>query len=233
MIYRTKGDQVFKNFGKYRSNIINEDEWLDDDRTEEAAWQHRYDYESNMILDIIKENNYSKILELGSGPGVLGQKIMSVNNTLDYTYVDKIEAKNTFNSKNYKGKFIVKDLFNYFDIENELDSDYDFVIANDFLEHIANPSDVLYKATLITKKTSGFLISVPNWRMGHFFIYRGLFDYDNFLYFCTIHGWIPKTVFQSPLQCAYSPKLSSESSMDDKLITSWNWYIYCEKTNED
>lgn len=233
MIYRTKGDSDFKNFGKYRTELLNENEWLDDNRTEEDVWQYRYDYEARIILNICKENNYNKILELGPGPGVLGQKVISLDSELDYTFIDKIQAKNTFNYRNYKGKFLVKNLMNSFDIESDIDIDYDFIIANDFLEHIANPSDVMYKTTLITKNKAGFLISVPNWRMGHAFIYRGLFDYDNFLYFCDTHGWKPVNVFESPLKCSASPKLSSEISMDDELINSWNWYIYCEKINEN
>ena len=233
MTYRSEGDFKFKNFGKYRPNIISADEWVDDSRVEESSWQHRYDYEAKIILDLCKENNYSKVLELGPGPGVLGQKILSLNDKLDYTFIDKIHAKNSFNNRNYKGKFIVKDLMNSFDTDSDVDNDYDLIIANDFLEHIANPSDVMYKATLITKKKSGFLISVPNWRMGHAFIYRGLFDYDNFLYFCDTHGWKPTVILDSPLKCQKTPKLSSEVSMDDRLIDSWNWYIYCEKINED
>jgi 2-polyprenyl-3-methyl-5-hydroxy-6-metoxy-1,4-benzoquinol methylase len=234
MVYRLSEEKNsdLKLFGKRRTEILSPDEWVDDSRVDEEVWRLRYSYESRIISEICKEKNYKKIIELGSGPGVLGQEILS-NNDFDYTYVDKIEAKKSFIKREYKGKFLVKDLMNGFDIKEDIDIDYDLVIANDFLEHISNPSDVMYKATLITKENAGFFISVPNWRMGHTFIYRGLFDYDNFLYFCTTHGWKPVAILDSPLKCQPHPKLSSELTLDDRLINSWNWYIFCEKINED
>lgn len=115
-----------------------------------------------------------------------------------------------------------------FDISG-LDNDYDMIIANDFLEHIANPSHVLYQTRNITKDKAGFFISVPNWRMNHEFIYRGLFDYDNFIYFCKIHGWEPESVYSSPLKCDYKNKLSSEETLPEEMVDSWNWYIYTKK----
>jgi SAM-dependent methyltransferase len=117
---------------------------------------------------------------------------------------------------------------NHFDI-SDLDNDYDLVIANDFLEHIANPSDVLYKCREITKPNGSFFISVPNWRMGHAFIYRGLFDYDNFIYFCTVHGWQPESVAGSPLKCQPLTRLTSEDTMPEEILNSWNWYFTTKK----
>jgi hypothetical protein len=72
-------------------------------------------------------------------------------------------------------------------------------------------------------------VSVPNWRMGHTFSYRGLFDYDNFVYFMYTHGFVFTGVAGSPLKCPHSPKQSSEETMDDELITSWNWYMLFDK----
>jgi 2-polyprenyl-3-methyl-5-hydroxy-6-metoxy-1,4-benzoquinol methylase len=225
---RTDGDNHFKNYGNHRNNRLNPEEWLNDTRMDEPSWIQRYEYEANLINSICKEKNYKKILEIGPGPGVLSQIILKNDPELNYTLIDKIHAKNIFEDRKYKGNFIVKDLMDSFDIDG-LDTDYDLIIANDFLEHIANPSDVLYKATLITKEESSFFISVPNWRMGHDFIYRGLFDYDNFIYFSTTHGWPPSSVIGSPLKCSYTPKLSSEEEMPDELVQSWNWYFCTDK----
>ena len=148
---------------------------------------------------------------------------------LNYSFIDKATSKAIFKKRNFKGNnFFVKDLMHSFDI-SELDTDYDLIIANDFLEHIANPSHVLYQAREITKDTASFYISVPNWRMNHEFIYRGLFDYDNFIYFCKIHGWEPESVAGSPLKCAHRPKESSEQELPDSLLTSWNWYFHTKK----
>ena len=90
----------------------------------------------------------------------------------------------------------------------------------------------MMKIYKITKPKSNIFISVPNWRMGHNFIYRGLFDYDNFLYFCHVHGYEMDDVCMSPLKCNPLPKLSSESSMPDELISSWNWYFSGHKLTE-
>jgi hypothetical protein len=65
--------------------------------------------------------------------------------------------------------------------------------------------------------------------MGHTFVYRGLFDYDNFIYFMYTHGFEISGIWDSPLKCSFSPKETSESEMDDRLITSWNWYMLFNK----
>lgn len=231
-IHRVQTEADFRNYGEARENHVTiPDEWDDSHgqtRIDDPTWIDRYKYEAEIINDICKRNGYTKIIELGSGPGVLGQCVIELNSEVDYTYVDKHAAKKVFESRKYTGSFHVKNLMDSFDLSG-LDKDYDLVIANDFLEHIANPSDVMYKCRQITKDNSGFFVSVPNWRMGHDFIYRGLFDYDNFIYFCQVHGWSPKEVAGSPLKCAALEKLSSEDAMPDELLDSWNWYFYTQK----
>jgi SAM-dependent methyltransferase len=233
-IYRTQGDAAFKNFGKSAIEIVSPLEWADEiekSRIDEQSWIDRYKYEAALIVDHIKENNYTKILELGSGPGMLAQFILELIPDLDYCFIDKDTSKVIFKKRGFKGnKFHVKDLMHSFDV-SELDNDYDLIIANDFLEHVANPSHIMYQARNITKENASFFISVPNWRMNHEFIYRGLFDYDNFIYFCRIHGWNPEGVAGSPLKCQYYPRESSEQELPDELIQSWNWYFSTKKLN--
>lgn len=240
MIFRTqqeptvtfyKNEQTSHQFG-------NEDEWKNESETlgiqEECridipSWQQRYEYEASVLTHIIKQNNFKKIIEIGSGPGELGQKIMNTDlSELNYTFIDQPGAKQIFDSRNYKGMFLVKNLMNDFDI-SDLDKNYDFLITNDFLEHIYNPSIVVQECYKIVKDGGKMFVSVPNWRMGHTFIYRGLFDYDNFIYFMFTHGFTISGIFESPLKCASSQKISSESEMDDKLINSWNWYMLFDK----
>ena len=232
-IFRTKNEPNLS-FYKNEQSIHHfefENEWSGEDisRIDEPSWQHRYDYESNIIENIIKENNYKNIIELGSGPGELGQKIINkcIHN-LQYTFVDKVGAKEAFNSRKHKGTFLVKDLMNNFDT-TDLSTNYDLIVANDFIEHIYNPSILLQECYKIVKDGGKMFVSVPNWRMGHVFVYRGLFDYDNFVYFMYTHGFKISGIWDSPLKCTHSPKLSSESEMDDQLITSWNWYMLFDK----
>jgi len=238
-IFRTQGEPnvTFYKNEQYKHQFGNSDEWKNEQtelgieeecRVDMPSWQQRYEYEANILTPIITTNGFGKVIELGSGPGELGQKIISKVDGLDYTFIDQPGAKDIFDSRSYKGKFLVKDLMNDFDI-SDLDTNYDFLITNDFLEHIYNPSVVVQNCYNIVKDSGKMFVSVPNWRMGHTFIYRGLFDYDNFIYFMYTHGFEIAGLFDSPLKCQNTPKLSSESEMDDRLITSWNWYMLFNK----
>jgi SAM-dependent methyltransferase len=239
---RNKGElsvTFFKN-EQFKHQFDNDNEWVDEQtnlnlgeiecRIDIPSWQDRYQYESTIISEIINENKFNKIIELGSGPGALGQKIMEKSDNLDYTFIDQPGAKKIFEDRGYKGTFFIKDLMNSFDTEG-LSNNYDFLITNDFLEHIYNPSIVVQECYKLVKDGGKMFVSVPNWRMGHTFIYRGLFDYDNFIYFMYTHGFEISGLWDSPLKCPYSPKETSESEMDDKLINSWNWYMLFDKRN--
>jgi hypothetical protein len=68
--------------------------------------------------------------------------------------------------------------------------------------------------------------------MGHDWIYRGLFDYDNFIYFMYTHGWEVTSVYPSVLITADYPKIQTELSMDESLRRSWNWYFTFKKYNK-
>ena len=201
-----------------------------DVRIFEPSWTQRYEHEAAIISNIIKENNYSKVLELGSGPGRLADIIHEEYPlTLSYDLIDKPNAKLQNEKYNFKrNKFFTKDLNNGFDIKGLQDS-YDLIIANDFLEHIANVTDCLVNCYNLANQNSKFFISVPNWRMGHSFQYRGLFDYDNWIYTLEVHGWKVEEVYPSNLKCQFYNKLSSESTIPDELIQSWNWYFVGSK----
>lgn len=238
-IFRTQEEPIVTFYKNEQSKhqFGNKTEWIDEQnelgikeecRIDIPSWQYRYDYECNILDSIVKKNEFKKIIEIGSGPGELGQKILNKNTKLEYTFIDQPGAKNIFESRNYKGNFLVKDLMNDFDI-SDLNTEYDFLITNDFLEHIYNPSIVVQNCYKLIKDDGKMFVSVPNWRMGHTFIYRGLFDYDNFIYFMYTHGFSISGIWDSPLKCKFSPKETSESEMDDQLITSWNWYMLFDK----
>jgi 2-polyprenyl-3-methyl-5-hydroxy-6-metoxy-1,4-benzoquinol methylase len=232
-LIRTPEEDKLKNYGEFRTkHVLIADEWNSNNgqtRDLDPIWEQRYKHEAGMIASVCKENGYGKILELGSGPGRLGQCVMEKIPNCSYSFVDKYAAKQEHEARLFKSNgFYVKDMMNSFDI-SDLDTDYDLIIANDFLEHIANPSDVLYKARSITKDKAGLFVSVPNWRMGHGFIYRGLFDFDNWVYCCKVHGWEVDAVGESELKCQPLPRESSESMLSDNLLDSWNWYFVCKK----
>lgn len=222
---------------KYRvpdcADTLNTEEWAKEDanRVKEAGWESRYEYEAHLICSFIT-NPIPTILEIGPGPGVLAEKIQNILSQTgveaDYDLVDKPFAKEAFEQANRKGRFFVKDLSSGFDTTGLLPR-YNYVIANDFLEHVFNPSIIVQEVYKLMPDEGVFFVSVPNWRMGHQFIYRGLFDYDNFLFFMRSHHFSPTSVAASPLQTPDYPRLSSEEEMDEELRRSWNWYFTFEK----
>ena len=226
VIFRTSGEI---DRGVLKKGLITKTEWdINDQRIHEPVWEERYNYEVNIISEIIEKGKYKTILELGPGPGVLCSKLSSKYNDLEYHLVDIEAAKETNKRKNLGGIFHVQNLDNTLDTTH-LPKKIDLFIANDFLEHVQNPSSIIQKVKSLLDEHGKVFISVPNWRMGHTFIYRGLFDYDNFIYFMYTHGFEISGIWDSPLKCGYSQKLSSESEMDDQLITSWNWYMLFDK----
>lgn len=211
------------------TNDINE--WKDTSRLKENGWESRYKYEADVIFDVIsqREKKVKTILEVGSGPGELSQKIQEkVQYDVDYHLVDKPFAKKFFDENNYKGKFFVKDISLDLDMKGLLEK-YDVIICNDTLEHLLAPTNVIKRFHELSSESTMLFISVPNWRMAHQFIYRGLWDYDNFLYLMYCHGFDVINVYSSILQTPYYPKLDSEEEMPDELLQSWNWYFIMER----
>lgn len=221
---------------KYRvpecADTLNTQEWAAEDanRVKDAGWESRYDYEAELISNLVTEN--STILELGPGPGVLCEKIQNLfpEKQIPYDLVDKPFAQDAFLKAGRRGAFFVKDLSSGFDTFGLRDS-YSLVIANDFLEHVFNPSIIVQKVHTLLSADGIFFVSVPNWRMGHQFTYRGLWDYDNFLYFMMVHGFEAKDVSPSILQTPDYPKLDSEEEMPEELRRSWNWYFTFAKAS--
>lgn len=215
---------------KYRipegADTLNLDEWAgDDNRVNESGWGSRYQYEADLVSSIIDSEKPKSILEIGPGPGVLSEIVQNqISHEVEYHLIDKPYAKSAFEKAKRKGKFFIKDIAEGFDTTG-LKEKYDMVICNDTLEHLFNPSRVVQTVHSILPENGMFFISVPNWRMGHQFVYRGLFDYDNFVFFMNIHKFNAISVYPSPLVTPDYPRLSSEEDMDEELRLSWNWYF--------
>ncbi len=227
-ITHTNFEQVFamKNFDTDHS-----DEWEDAGRLQESAWQQRYEYEAGLVAQVIQQNPHIKnVLEIGSGPGILSQKILEFFPELNYHLVDKPFAKKYFDENGFKGTFFVKDLSNSFDTSGLL-YEYDLVIANDFLEHVYNPHIIIKTVYEHTNKDSIFFISNPNWRMAHQYVYRGLFDFDNFIYLLYTHHFDLVGFYGSQLQTPQYPRLSSETLLPNEHLTDWNHYMIFKHRN--
>lgn len=235
-LFRTQNDAIAR---VHLADTKDLTEWSDTNihnytskRLEETAWQERYKHEASIISSIIDESNITKILELGSGPGELSNHIYNTvkNKDLEYHLIDKPIAKEIFNQKHYRGKFFVKDMSEGLDI-TDLDEQYSMIIANDFLEHVFNPSHILRSGYKLLCEDGLIMTSVPNWRMGHNWIYRGLFDYDNWKLCMYYHNFEFIHCWKSNLKCTYYPKTETEKTMPDDLIQSWNWYMLFKKVN--
>lgn len=232
-LFRTQNPEPFvsmKDMDTYHSH-----EWADGgslDRIKENTWTQRYQYEADLINSIISQSsNVKNILEIGSGPGILSQKILEIYSELDYHLIDKPFAEKAFKEMNFKGTFFVKDLSEQFDTTG-LKEKYDLVIMNDFLEHVTNPHLILKTVYNLTHSNSIFFISNPNWRMGHPFIYRGAFDFDNFIWMLHFHCFELIGFYGSFLKTPFYPKLDSEKMLPDENITDWNHYfIFKQREN--
>lgn len=224
-IFRVKHNDFEKSFSADKIDTLETNEWENTTRLAEQGWDSRYDYEARLLYNVIREFNVKTILEIGSGPGVLSQKIQHLlPHPVNYDLVDKPFAKKYFEDKNFVGTFFVKDISMDLDLDG-LKVCYDLIICNDTLEHLIAPSNVVKKIRGIMHPDSIFFVSVPNWRMAHQFLYRGLWDYDNFIYFMHIHGFEMDSVYPSCLQTPDYPKTDTEEEMPEELRLSWNWYF--------
>ena len=221
-IFRIKHNNFEKKFDAFKPDTLEINEWESTGRLIEQGWDNCYDYEAQLILEVIRENKVKTILELGSGPGVLSQKIQKLlPDAVTYHLVDKPFAKKYFEEHKFEGKFLVKDISMDMDTEGLLPK-YDLIIINDTLEHLIAPSNIVKHIHNLMNTESTLFVSVPNWRMAHQFLYRGLWDYDNFIYFMHVHKFEMHSVYPSCLQTPDYPKTDSEESMPDELRQSWN-----------
>jgi 2-polyprenyl-3-methyl-5-hydroxy-6-metoxy-1,4-benzoquinol methylase len=224
-LFRIEHNNFEQNFNSKDFDTAHANEWEDAGRLQEDAWQKRYEYEASIVAEVIQQNPHIKnVLELGSGPGILSQKILEQFPDLNYHLVDKPFAEKYFKENEFKGTFFVKDLSNSFNTEGLLDK-YDLVITNDFIEHVFNPHAILDAVHNLTTPKSVFFISNPNWRMAHQYVYRGLFDFDNFMYLLYTHMFDLEGFYGSQLKTPPYPKLSSETLLPDENLTDWNHYM--------
>jgi 2-polyprenyl-3-methyl-5-hydroxy-6-metoxy-1,4-benzoquinol methylase len=229
-MFRYQEEQKYKNFGtEFKDNI--DVYWNDDyDLADTVGWDQRYDHEASIISDIIETCGIKKVLELGSGPGTLATKILNKVEGVNYFMIDGKGACNAHARRNNKGSIIEKNLYDSFDTSG-LDSDFDLIIANDFLEHIRNPSLILEKSRELTSDNSWFFVSSPNWRMKHRFYYPGLFDFDNLVKFFWQESYSVVNIFPSWSNHVFikAPRLNSESQVPEGHIYDWNYYLLFKK----
>jgi SAM-dependent methyltransferase len=232
-MYRFEEELTYKN--RLRGDDI-DTYWDDDyDLVDTKGWEARYEFESGLLTNILFNNiRFQTVLELGSGPGRLGDMVLTRFPSLQYDRVDGPSALRAYQRRGYKGRnFIVKDMFDSFDYEG-LDKKYDLVIANDFLEHIRNPALVVSSIRHLLHRDSIFFVSIPNWRMKHDFYYPGLFDFDNFAKFLRQEHFDGIKLWESwgyhcPIE---APRQAYELGLPNEFVQSWNWYMTCSLSQD-
>lgn len=232
-MFRFTEERDHKNYTKTgRLDSIDEYWDTDYDLKDEGGWERRHEHEATILSHIITQLSISNVIELGSGPGNLGDKVVKQTN-VSYTMIDGDSALRAHKRRGYAGNIIVQDLFDSFDT-SKLEKDYDLVVANDFLEHIRNPSAILEGCREITKDASYFFLSSPNWRMKHNFFYPGLFDYNNLVKFMWQEGYELTNQFPSWAQhvAVKAPRLDSEDQVPEGHLLDWNYYLLFKKREE-
>lgn len=94
-------------------------------------------------------DDYTSVLDVGGGRGVLNQSLKKVKPNCDYTLVERsIEACADAESKGLR--------VNNLDVTRSAlpfaDNSFDLVVASDFLEHVENPWTVLAEMTRVSRR---------------------------------------------------------------------------------
>ena len=154
-IFRVKHNDFEKTFTSEKIDTLETNEWENASRLAEQGWDNRYDYEAQLLRSVIDENKSKTILEIGSGPGVLSQKIQKLlPEAVTYHLVDKPFAKKYFDEHKFEGKFFVKDISMDMDPDGLLPK-YDFLCTSKStwfhcfytpVKGIPHPSEVLTAA---------------------------------------------------------------------------------------
>jgi 2-polyprenyl-3-methyl-5-hydroxy-6-metoxy-1,4-benzoquinol methylase len=96
------------------------------------------------IIEILKENNSSKILDIGCGPGQFAHCVLDGIDNIEYTGIDfSSSAINSAKSIDIPATFIESNAltFDYSTV------DYDVVVSTEFLEHVYEDKEIINRIT--------------------------------------------------------------------------------------
>lgn len=125
------------------------------------------------ILQMLEHRPPQRILDVGCGPGWLAGALTAAGHTV--TGVDLAEAPGVHDRME---RFVQADLSA--GLPDDLDENYDVVLAADVIEHLADPSVLLRDMAHRAAPGGSVIASVPN--IGHWYprarVTTGRFDYD-------------------------------------------------------
>lgn len=127
----------------------------------------------SVILDMLRDQSASRVLDLGCSGGLLAEKVRKLGHHV--VGVDVIEIPGV---RDRVDEFHLLDLAAGAD--QDLGHDYDAVILGDVIEHLPDPLTTLRRAVELLRPGGEVIISVPNF--GHWYprlrAATGLFGYD-------------------------------------------------------
>ncbi|MGC8736069.1 MAG: glycosyltransferase [Dissulfurimicrobium sp.] len=101
----------------------------------------------------------AKVLELGVASGYFGRFLVEqLDCIVDGIEIDPLMAEI---ARRYYRKLIIGDLENI-SLSDQIDTDYNYIICADILEHLKEPSQVLENLKSFLKRDGEILISIPN-----------------------------------------------------------------------
>lgn len=118
----------------------------DDRKSKDEFQDNVYSY----AKDILEENKYSKVLDVGCGSGF---KLIKYFNNYETIGID-IEPCYSFLKETYPNKIW------YDSIDKVLTKQFDLIICSDVIEHVENPTDFLVTINRIDFKK--MIMSTPN-----------------------------------------------------------------------
>lgn len=166
-------------------------------QTNQLVWremENRYHSEGfevtldNMNVNVAMASQYvcpnSKVLDIGCGEGKFGKIIKEKKCQVYGIDLDSTAAKYACENNGYRNVFVfnientnaIPDEFKQFESEEKK---FDTIALLDVLEHVINPTEVIYNAIRVLKNAGQILISVPNVNNGDIFLnlLRDRFNY--------------------------------------------------------
>ena len=141
--------------------------------SEPYAFKPSPDSSHGQILRMLEHRPALRILDVGCGPGWLADALTDAGHTV--TGVDLTETPGVSERME---RFVRADLSD--GLPDDLDDDYDVVLAADVIEHLADPSKLLRDIAQRATPNGSVIASVPN--IGHWYprarVTTGRFDYD-------------------------------------------------------
>lgn len=130
-------------------------------------------------------NQFGKtILDVGCGEGTLLSMLKAKQNKV--FGIDASEAGRTASQKKDIDCRVVDISTEKFPYNDDI---FDIVLCLETLEHIENPHNCIWEIKRVLKEKGLFIVSIPNSKILHPYVYPGLFELKNFKTFLQLNSF--------------------------------------------